>query len=114
MNWEQRALYHFCTVAFSDGKPDSTPDQVRGRLFPENAPADFTLNVVTGPLLLPRRIAVARADLALARRPEVAAAVAGSQHRAHGEETQQLERPGAPVVRGHQDGLAGPAGPCLN
>src|SRR5438045_3280077 len=25
-----------CVVAFSDGKPASTPDQVRGRLFPEN------------------------------------------------------------------------------
>jgi hypothetical protein len=28
-----------CVVAFPDGKPDSTPHQVRGRLFPENAPA---------------------------------------------------------------------------
>src|SRR5437879_10465798 len=26
-----------CVVAFSDGKPASTPDQVRGGLFPENA-----------------------------------------------------------------------------
>jgi hypothetical protein len=29
----------FALVAFSDGKPVSTPDQVRGRHFPENAPA---------------------------------------------------------------------------
>jgi hypothetical protein len=27
----------FALIAFSDGKPASTPDQVRGRLFPENA-----------------------------------------------------------------------------
>ncbi len=30
----------FALIAFSDGKPVSTPDQVRGRLFPENALAD--------------------------------------------------------------------------
>jgi len=27
----------FALIAFSDGKPVSTPDQVRGRHFPENA-----------------------------------------------------------------------------
>jgi HPr kinase/phosphorylase len=34
-------------VAFSDGKPVSTPDQVEGRLFPENAPR----NVITAPTI---------------------------------------------------------------
>src|ERR1700681_3696496 len=33
---KQKPLCHFCMVAFSDGKPDSTPPS-RGRAFPENA-----------------------------------------------------------------------------
>jgi hypothetical protein len=35
--WKQKPLCHFRIAAFSDGKPDAAPDQVRGRLFPENA-----------------------------------------------------------------------------
>jgi hypothetical protein len=34
---ETELLRLFALIAFSDGKPVSTPDQVRGRLFPENA-----------------------------------------------------------------------------
>jgi hypothetical protein len=32
---KQKPLQHICVVAFSDGKPDSTPSQ--WRLVPENA-----------------------------------------------------------------------------
>ena len=37
MGWKQKPLWHFCVVAFSDGKSDSTPDQTGGHAFPENA-----------------------------------------------------------------------------
>jgi hypothetical protein len=46
--------------------------------------------------LLPRRIAVAGADLALARRQEIAAATAGCKRHSHGHDTEQAQRAGAP------------------
>jgi hypothetical protein len=35
--WYRIMLWILYLIALSDGEPDSTPDQVRGRLSPDNA-----------------------------------------------------------------------------